>query len=481
MHRREFAKRSGLLVGSAWFAGRSACQGEDQVVRERPNIATLDPNGPEVTDYRNAVATLKQRSTTDMNTRTGWIGQTRIHLNSCPHGNWFFLPYHRAYLSFFEQICREACGNPNFMLPYWDWTTHPALPEAFWGDASNPLNHPSNNPNFPGPHRGRLIGPDEPIPPEFVGPDVINDIFTNGDFITAIGSDPAPVPRPNDAEFRAQSTLEGTPHNNVHGMINGDMGNFFSPRDPIFWVHHANIDRIWALWADRYPEAFPNDAGYLDFPMNHFYDTSGNDAGLTVRQTLSTYQLGYRYPDQNLEPRDLAQGSVRAVPEGLRVAAAANAMATRTQPLQVNLTPPAMLREQLANIVRVDSPPTARVKISGIEDQLPTEAFVRVFLNCDYLSPTTPIGDIHYVSSFAFFGHGDGEADAGHGHSMKGGTGFYLNLTGTIQALAREEQFNPERLRVGLVVKARPGSELPDQVLHLKPGQVEVSLVNTAR
>lgn len=481
MHRRDFVKRSGLLVGSTWVAGQSASRGQDVTVRERPNIATLDPNGPEITDLKKAVLTMKQRSKLDLNAKTGWIGQARIHLDACPHGNWFFLPWHRAYVHFFEQVCREACGNSNFMLPFWDWTTHPTLPEVFWGNADNPLNHPSNNPNFPGPHRGRSITADQPIPSEFVGPDVIKGIFDNGDFISAIGSDPAPKPRPDDNDNRAQSTLEGTPHNNVHGEINGDMGNFWSPRDPIFWLHHANIDRLWALWADRYPNAFPNNNDFLKFPMNNFVDPAGNDAGLTVRETLSTRKLGYQYPGQKPEPQELAGNTLRVIPASLRVAATVEAAASRTKPLQINLSPPEPLRVQLANVARVDSTQTASVKISGIEKQLPVGAYVRVFLNCDYLAPSTPTGDVHYVSSFSFFGHGGGEAENVHGHSMKGNSGFYLNLSGTIQSLVREQQFDPQKLRVGLVVKARPGSELPDQTLELKPGQVEVAVVNRNR
>lgn len=38
-------------------------------------------------------------------------------------------------------------------------------------------------------------------------------------------------------------------HNSGHTTIGGDMTDMFvSPGDPIFWLHHANIDRIWALW-----------------------------------------------------------------------------------------------------------------------------------------------------------------------------------------------------------------------------------------
>lgn len=47
-------------------------------------------------------------------------------------------------------------------------------------------------------------------------------------------------------------TIEG------HGWIGGDMGNpMISPNDPIFWMHHAQIDRIWSEWQKRNPGEKP--------------------------------------------------------------------------------------------------------------------------------------------------------------------------------------------------------------------------------
>jgi hypothetical protein len=45
-----------------------------------------------------------------------------------------------------------------------------------------------------------------------------------------------------------QGTLEALPHNQVHNSIGGWMPTPASPRDPIFFMHHCNIDRIWAVW-----------------------------------------------------------------------------------------------------------------------------------------------------------------------------------------------------------------------------------------
>ena len=57
------------------------------------------------------------------------------------------------------------------------------------------------------------------------------------------------------------STLEGLPHNNVHNYIGGvgpvdpgpygNMTNFLSPVDPIFFLHHSNMDRLWDVWTRK--------------------------------------------------------------------------------------------------------------------------------------------------------------------------------------------------------------------------------------
>ena len=42
--------------------------------------------------------------------------------NQCPHGNWWFLPWHRAYLYYFERVLRWAAEDPTLTLPYWDYS-----------------------------------------------------------------------------------------------------------------------------------------------------------------------------------------------------------------------------------------------------------------------------------------------------------------------------------------------------------------------
>ena len=67
-----------------------------------------------------------------------WYRQAIVHLLDCPHANWWFLPWHRGYLFHFEAICRELSGDPEFALPFWDWTSAPRVPDVLFDDVLTP-------------------------------------------------------------------------------------------------------------------------------------------------------------------------------------------------------------------------------------------------------------------------------------------------------------------------------------------------------
>ena len=95
----------------------------------RKNIYTWATNGPEMTAYKKGIAAMKSRAATDP---TSWSYQAAIHgtikepekeaWNQCQHQSFFFLSWHRMYLYYFERILRKASGDPNFTLPYWNYS-----------------------------------------------------------------------------------------------------------------------------------------------------------------------------------------------------------------------------------------------------------------------------------------------------------------------------------------------------------------------
>ena len=115
-----------------------------------------------------------------------------------------------AYL---ERICRKLTGDNTFALPYWNWTTHPAVPDPFW-DTSSSL-YDSN----------RGITQSDQADASYIGASVIQGILNETNF-ELFASGPPPT---SDLHMGPDATgmLEGTPHNNIHGFVGGDMARSF--------------------------------------------------------------------------------------------------------------------------------------------------------------------------------------------------------------------------------------------------------------
>jgi tyrosinase len=107
--------------------------------------------------------------------------------------------------------------------------------------------------------------------------------------------------------------LENVPHNRVHGALGGAggfMGGFSTaPLDPMFWLHHCNIDRLWEVWVqrqkqlgnlDRNPKVAgtASTGGWLDEPFD-FHDSTGAAVRMTSKEVLNTRvpPLSYEYED----------------------------------------------------------------------------------------------------------------------------------------------------------------------------------------
>lgn len=164
----------------------------------------------------------------------------------CAHHQRFFLPWHRAYLAWFEDTIRAAIDDDGWALPYWNYSD-PANPKA--------LRLP---PEFTVKQRtvdGRLVDnklylksrdrPGQPRPENaVVSPALSQRFFVRASPVMGFGG--------IDGPERIGGTLEQRPHDYVHGDIGGGTGLMRTPalaaRDPIFWLHHANIDRLWEVW-----------------------------------------------------------------------------------------------------------------------------------------------------------------------------------------------------------------------------------------
>jgi len=102
--RRDFLRGAGAFSVTSlalWTGGCESCFKQIENRPTRRNISNLPPNDPIINTYKAAVAAMKGLPASDPR---NWTNQANIHFNSCPHGNWFFLPWHRAYLLYFERI-----------------------------------------------------------------------------------------------------------------------------------------------------------------------------------------------------------------------------------------------------------------------------------------------------------------------------------------------------------------------------------------
>ena len=104
-----------------------------------------------------------------------------------------------------------------------------------------------------------------------------------------------PAPTGSTNSFRVE--FENGPHMLVHGIIAGHMGSNWSPADPLFYVHHSNVDRIWTMWQD-YWDHDTVDVNEYSSPW-HFDSERGLDQRLPYWQAerLSSWDFRMQYLD----------------------------------------------------------------------------------------------------------------------------------------------------------------------------------------
>lgn len=76
-------------------------------------------------------------------------------------------------------------------------------------------------------------------------------------------------------------------HNDVHVAVGGDMQTAASPKDPLFWLHHCNVDRLWSKWQKDHPDDKPNNTDEKLQPPPLL--------DIKVAKVLKTEDLGYTY------------------------------------------------------------------------------------------------------------------------------------------------------------------------------------------
>ena len=230
-----------------------------------------------------------------MTTPSIWSGDVVPTRRNYAHRGPVFLPWHREFLLRFEADLQRVLGKPGYGLPYWNWAVDGDLDEnaqlkaPIWGiigGDGDPNSGPANGPWY--------VVTDGPFGTDR---DLVNALQNDdGTRWASLVVDPkiwktverrngrtsygllqrrfargAPsLPNSDDVsntynysvydgpdwnegvEDSFRNQLEGFRgpgmHNLVHQWVGGSMGPGTSPNDPVFFLHHCNVDRIWEVW-----------------------------------------------------------------------------------------------------------------------------------------------------------------------------------------------------------------------------------------
>lgn len=203
----------------------------------------------------------------------------------CFHGSPLFLPWHRAFLYFFERALRDR--SPDATVPWWNWATPPGQPSRIPPAFADEQADGGPNPLFSASVSQQAIQEAERVGLPVPGSVTFRRPGQGGRRL------PTTTEVDNIIEIRDFATFNEQVeelHGQVHVWTGGRDGHMsqvpWAGFDPIFWAHHAMVDRIWRLWQVRH-NAFG--------PPPSLWDQALPPFAMTVRQTLEVSLLGYDY------------------------------------------------------------------------------------------------------------------------------------------------------------------------------------------
>uniref|UniRef100_UPI002614CA16 tyrosinase family protein n=1 Tax=Acaryochloris sp. IP29b_bin.137 TaxID=2969217 RepID=UPI002614CA16 len=216
------------------------------------NTMVVTDNGIEISIYDQFVAV--HVAAADAIGRLALNGETQVNPG---HGDDSFLPWHRALLAEFEKALQLV--DPNVFVPYWDWTdADETWNEVFIDEVMGPNGGGGNGGVVQTGHFSTNNGwevREDLVSAQWSGVSANTTALTrnmgrNGMQIPGSTNNiDAMLGRDDYDRFRAQVERARGGHNNAHFFIGGMMSNVGgAPADPMFWLLHANVDRLWAEW-----------------------------------------------------------------------------------------------------------------------------------------------------------------------------------------------------------------------------------------
>ncbi|WP_035644431.1 tyrosinase family protein [Bradyrhizobium sp. ORS 285] len=395
--------------------------------------------------------------------------------DQCQHGSWYFLSWHRGYLATFEAIVaakvKELTGD-DWALPYWNYldASNPdarKVPAAFIADKlpngdPNPLKTYPRRPGLSILQPGRrdafslaavqendfIVGKDGSI--GFGG-------GITGDFVQFGGW---------------TGDLENNPHNTVHRLIGGYMGD---PRlaglDPLFWLHHCNVDRLWEAWMNTPGKTMTRDSRWREGPADRPFlmpALGGADPGISFGGA-DTLKGGKFHPTYD----DLTKGT-GLVPGGVAVARVGMGPSHQqsVEPIGANASVVSVGSTAASSLVTLEPRATA-AGVAAMGATTPGQTVTRLYLALESVRGNAPAPqldvyvnlpdgadpDAHpelHAGNLTLFGlNVASRPDGRHGGN---GLGYTLDITDLAQRLQQAGGFDPTNIRVTLV----PGEHVSD-------------------
>ena len=435
--------------------------------------------------------------------------------DQCQHQSWFFPAWHRGYLVALEAQLREDIvkqGGPStWALPYWNYFgpdnqfdippafTQPKMPDG----SDNPLlvtaryGPNANNTVFvPTPAglkkrkvaKGNFFGP-------VTDSCLTNSTYTGSDSNTPLPGFGGPLSGYWHGGTYPSGNLEQNPHNLTHVYVGGaksedDYGLMADPGtaalDPIFYLHHANVDRMWAVWNATTSHTNPTDPNWVNGPAasgEHEFVMpmpANKSWTYTPKDVDSLSLMNYTYDDLKPPPAVnlLAQ---RMGQLGKAAPAPAVGAATGRKTVELvgsNETALPIKGDSTSTTVKLDS--EVRKKVSASLAAASAQAVPdRVYLNLENVRGT---GDATALSIFINLPDGANPADhpellagtvglfglrratVARGQHVGGGLNFLLDISPIVDQLHLSNTLNAETLRV-TIVPNRPLSDKADVVV----------------
>ena len=225
--------------------------------------------------------------------------------------------FYRWFIYNFEKMLQQTTGKCIY-IPYWDWERDAEFERESdvmhqatfggWGDRDNRLcattgitvEHEAFESSPAVNNRGEgCVTREFRNGFSFTGESQILAQISNYDQYADTTGNRDPRPRPGTTNgFRHE--LENGGHRLVHVIVGGHMATNWSPADPLFYLHHANIDRLWSMWQDYWDHDTVDVADYTS-PW-HFDSERGLDETLPYSQAERISSWDFRMQHQDRDP-----------------------------------------------------------------------------------------------------------------------------------------------------------------------------------